>query len=125
MNARFLCWVHVHQLCACGRRDVTPVGRPRARAVDSPPDISQPGGGGGLAMHASTGDKILVHGPKVGVAEQHAEILEGRGENGRPRYLVRFEGGRETLVYPGPGGGELSRRAWRGPLVMVSGSDSL
>ncbi|WP_028852204.1 DUF1918 domain-containing protein [Thermocrispum municipale] len=61
-------------------------------------------------MHASTGDKILVHGPKVGVAEQHAEIIEVRGENGRPPYLVRFEDGRETLMYPGPDAVVLSRR---------------
>ncbi|MFO7192181.1 MULTISPECIES: DUF1918 domain-containing protein [Thermocrispum] len=53
-------------------------------------------------MRASTGDKILVHGPKVGVAEQEAEIIEVRGENGKPPYLVRFDDGRETLMFPGP-----------------------
>jgi hypothetical protein len=52
-------------------------------------------------MQATAGDRILVHGRTVGSAEQHAEIIEVRGENGAPPYLVRFEDGHESLMYPG------------------------
>ncbi|MER6851575.1 DUF1918 domain-containing protein [Streptomyces flaveolus] len=30
------------------------------------------------------------------------EIIEVRGPNGEPPYVVRFPDGHETLVYPGP-----------------------
>lgn len=52
-------------------------------------------------MRAATGDQILVHGRTVGSGEQHGEILEVRGDDGAPPYLVRFADGRESLVYPG------------------------
>lgn len=52
-------------------------------------------------MHATTGDRILVHGRTVGAHEQHAEIIEVRGEDGQPPYLVRFDDGHESLMYPG------------------------
>jgi hypothetical protein len=52
-------------------------------------------------MHATVGDKILVHGRTVGSGEQHGEIVEVRGEDGQPPYLVRFADGHEGLVYPG------------------------
>ena len=53
-------------------------------------------------MHATVGDAIQVHGRTVGSAEQHGEILEVRGPDGAPPYLVRFADGHEGLVYPGP-----------------------
>lgn len=52
-------------------------------------------------MHATVGDRILVHGRTVGAGERHGEIVEVRGENGAPPYLVRFEDGHEGLVFPG------------------------
>lgn len=52
-------------------------------------------------MHATTGDLILVHGRTVGSADHHAEIIEVRGDDGAPPYLVRFEDGHESLMYPG------------------------
>lgn len=52
-------------------------------------------------MHAKAGDRILVHGRTVGSGEQHGEIIEVRGEDGGPPYLVRFDDGHETLMYPG------------------------
>ncbi|MFF5424043.1 MULTISPECIES: DUF1918 domain-containing protein [unclassified Streptomyces] len=50
-------------------------------------------------MQANVGDQILmaVHG-----REQSAEVVEVRGADGEPPYLVRFPDGREQLVYPGP-----------------------
>ncbi|ANN22290.1 DUF1918 domain-containing protein [Amycolatopsis orientalis] len=60
-------------------------------------------------MHATVGDEIQVHGRTVGSAEQRGEILEVRGEDGAPPYLVRFADGHEGLVFPGPDCEVLSR----------------
>jgi hypothetical protein len=53
-------------------------------------------------MQATTGDRLLVHGKNVGLADRHGEIIEVRGDNGQPPYLVRFSDGHEGLVFPGP-----------------------
>lgn len=52
-------------------------------------------------MRASVGDRIRVHGRTVGAAERQGEIVEVRGEDGAPPYLVRFADGHERLVFPG------------------------
>jgi hypothetical protein len=52
-------------------------------------------------MQASVGDRLHVHGRVVGAQDSVAEIVEVRGEGGRPPYLVRYADGRESLVYPG------------------------
>lgn len=52
-------------------------------------------------MHATVGDRIQVHGRTVGAGEQQGEIVEVRGEDGTPPYLVRFSDGHEGLVFPG------------------------
>jgi hypothetical protein len=38
----------------------------------------------------------------VGEHDHVGVIVEVRGANGAPPYLVRHEDGHETLVYPGP-----------------------
>jgi hypothetical protein len=53
-------------------------------------------------MQATTGDRLLVHGKNVGLADRRGEIIEVRGSNGAPPYLVRFSDGHEGLVFPGP-----------------------
>ncbi|MEU5691206.1 DUF1918 domain-containing protein [Actinosynnema sp. NPDC020468] len=53
-------------------------------------------------MHAAIGDRLHVHSRTVGLAENIGEILEVRGSEGAPPYLVRFLDGHEGLVYPGP-----------------------
>lgn len=53
-------------------------------------------------MQATTGDRLHVHGRTVGNPDQTAEILEVRGEEGAPPYLVRYPDGHEGLVFPGP-----------------------
>jgi hypothetical protein len=57
---------------------------------------------GGDPMRAQVGDHLHVHGRTVGNADRVGEIVEVRGEDGGPPYLVRFEDGHETLVFPGP-----------------------
>ena len=56
-----------------------------------------------MAMRALVGDVLVIKGHHVGDRERDAEILEVRGENGGPPYLVRWsEDGHEALVFPGP-----------------------
>ncbi|GAA1819602.1 DUF1918 domain-containing protein [Actinomadura chokoriensis] len=53
-------------------------------------------------MKARIGDRLHVHGRNVGNPDQLGEIVEVRGEDGGPPYVVRFPDGRESLVFPGP-----------------------
>jgi hypothetical protein len=53
-------------------------------------------------MKARVGDRLVIHGHRVGEPERDAEILEVRGTDGEPPYLVRWsDDGHEGLVYPG------------------------
>lgn len=52
-------------------------------------------------MRASVGERILIRGMTVEAPDRHGEIVEVRGTDGAPPYLVRFDDGRETLVFPG------------------------
>jgi hypothetical protein len=53
-------------------------------------------------MQAAVGDLFHVRGNIVGQPERTGEIVEVRGAGGEPPYLVRFEDGRTSLVFPGP-----------------------
>lgn len=53
-------------------------------------------------MHAVVGDRLHVHSSSVGVHDRTGEILEVRGADGTPPYLVRFDDGHEGLIFPGP-----------------------
>ncbi|MPZ86194.1 MAG: DUF1918 domain-containing protein [Actinophytocola sp.] len=53
-------------------------------------------------MRATVGDRLHVHGRNVGNPDHLAEIVEVRGDDGQPPYLVRFPDGHESLVFPGP-----------------------
>ncbi len=52
-------------------------------------------------MQAHVGDRLLVHSRAVGIPEQTGEIVEVRGADGTPPYIVRFGDGHESLVFPG------------------------
>jgi len=52
-------------------------------------------------MHAVIGDRLHVRGRVVGTTGQMSEIIEIRGRDGAPPYLVRHDDGREALVFPG------------------------
>jgi hypothetical protein len=53
-------------------------------------------------MRASVGDRLIVRGHRVGEPERDAEVLEVRGDDGAPPFLVRWsEDGHESLVFPG------------------------
>lgn len=54
-------------------------------------------------MFAAAGDRLIVHGKRVGQTIRDGEILEVRRADGAPPYLVRWsDTGREALVFPGP-----------------------
>jgi hypothetical protein len=54
-------------------------------------------------MHARAGERLVVHSNREGAPDRDAEILEARGDDGAPPYLVRWsDDGHESLVFPGP-----------------------
>ncbi len=55
----------------------------------------------GVVMRAAVGDRLHVHGRVVGTPDHTAEIVEVRGRDGAPPYLVRYPDGHEALVFPG------------------------
>ena len=52
-------------------------------------------------MQAVAGDRLHFQSRTVGVAEHTAVILEIRGADGGPPYLIRHENGHQAVVYPG------------------------
>jgi hypothetical protein len=52
-------------------------------------------------MQAVVGDRLHVRGRVVGTSDQTYEIIEIRGRDGAPPYLVRHDDGHEALVFPG------------------------
>ena len=52
-------------------------------------------------MRAVVGDRLHVHGRVVGTPDHTSVIIEIRGPDGTPPYLVRRDDGHETLVFPG------------------------
>ena len=53
-------------------------------------------------MRAKNGDRITVHGHKVGDPERQGVIIDVRGSDGDPPYLVIWDKERgEHLVFPG------------------------
>jgi hypothetical protein len=54
-------------------------------------------------MQATVGDHLIIHGTKVGDGERRGEVIEIRGPQGGPPYIVRWDAdGHEGLFFPGP-----------------------
>ncbi|HLZ38636.1 MAG TPA: DUF1918 domain-containing protein [Mycobacteriales bacterium] len=54
-------------------------------------------------MWASVGDRLVVKGHHQGEPDRDAEILEVRGGDGAPPFLVQWsDDGHVGLVFPGP-----------------------
>lgn len=53
-------------------------------------------------MHAVIGDRIAIPGRHVGDAGRVGEVIEVRGPEGTPPFVVRWEDGHEGVCYPGP-----------------------
>jgi Domain of unknown function (DUF1918)/Domain of unknown function (DUF1876) len=54
-------------------------------------------------MKASVGDRIVMAGEQVDRPTRDGVVLEVRGVDGAPPYLVRWSDGHTGLLYPGPG----------------------
>jgi hypothetical protein len=53
-------------------------------------------------MYAAKGDRLIVHSQHVDGPVRDAEILEVRGADGAPPFLVRWsDSGHESLFFPG------------------------
>lgn len=52
-------------------------------------------------MKAQAGDRITVRGRRVDSPERRGEIIEVRGTDGSPPYVVKFDDGHESIVFPG------------------------
>ena len=53
-------------------------------------------------MHAKVGDRLVVEGRTVDAGRREGEVIEVRGPDGGPPYVVRWADGHEGLTYPGP-----------------------
>lgn len=54
-------------------------------------------------MRAHIGDRIVLAGERVDRPTREGQVLEVRGPDGGPPYLVRWHDGHTGLLYPGPG----------------------
>jgi Domain of unknown function (DUF1918) len=58
---------------------------------------------GRFAVHAKTGDRIVVESAHVGQARREGEVLEvmpGEHEHEREHYRVRWDDGHESIYFP-------------------------
>jgi len=51
-------------------------------------------------MRADAGDELIIKGHHVGDADRQAVIVEVRGGEGAPPYLVRWSDGHESVFFP-------------------------
>lgn len=54
-----------------------------------------------ITMQASVGDRIVTESNKVDVPRREGEVIEVRGKDGGPPFVVRWSDGHEGLTYPG------------------------
>ena len=54
-------------------------------------------------MKAQKGDRIILAAKRTDQATRDGEVLEVRGADGGPPYLVKWTDGHTGLLYPGPG----------------------
>jgi hypothetical protein len=53
-------------------------------------------------MHASIGDMIIIEGHRQGEPRRAGQILETRGDDGAPPYVVQWDDGTHSaLFFPG------------------------
>ena len=53
-------------------------------------------------MRAQAGDRITIRGRTVGDRSRAGRVIEVRGSDGEPPYLVRWDGEEnEHIIYPG------------------------
>jgi Domain of unknown function (DUF1918) len=53
-------------------------------------------------MQAGVGDRIVIKGHRMGEPDRDCEVLEVKGTDGGPPYVVRWgQTGHESLFFPG------------------------
>jgi hypothetical protein len=53
-------------------------------------------------MYARVGDRIIIRGVRSGDPNRDCEVLQVRGADGGPPYVVRWgDSGHEAILYPG------------------------
>lgn len=52
-------------------------------------------------LRASSGDRLVVKGHHQGESPRDGEIVEVLGDDGAPPYVVRWEDGTTTELFPG------------------------
>jgi hypothetical protein len=55
------------------------------------------------AVKAAVGDRLVIKATRVDGAVRDGEVIEVRGADGVPPYVVRWSDGHEGLFFPGPG----------------------
>jgi hypothetical protein len=53
-------------------------------------------------MQAKVGDRIVIESHTVGSPRKEGEIVEVRGADGAPPYVVHWDDGHEGVSFPGP-----------------------
>ncbi len=53
-------------------------------------------------MKANIGDQLLVESSSADQHRREGEIIEVKGTDGQPPFVVRWTDGHESLCYPGP-----------------------
>ena len=53
-------------------------------------------------MQATVGDQIVIRSQHVDEQVRSGEIIDVRGPDGSPPFVVRWGDGHEALIYPGP-----------------------
>lgn len=53
-------------------------------------------------MQAAKGDTLVVKTPRVGSPERTGMVVDVRGPEGEPPFVVRWSDGHESLFMPGP-----------------------
>jgi hypothetical protein len=53
-------------------------------------------------MRANVGDRLVVEGHTAEEHRREGQVLEARGADGGPPFVVKWDDGHEGLVFPGP-----------------------
>jgi hypothetical protein len=53
-------------------------------------------------MHAHKGDALVVRSHHIGEPNRAGEVVEARGTDSTPPFLVRWDDGHTSLLFPGP-----------------------
>ena len=53
-------------------------------------------------MRAEVGDHLVVEGNTVGAPRREGDIVEVRGADGAPPYIVHWDDGHDGMAFPGP-----------------------